>query len=214
MAVLQDMRVLELLASRICHDLISPVGAIGNGLELLEEMGAQVGEEAVKLIGHSSEQASRRLKLFRVCYGAAGADGNLTCDDVLTTARDYLAGSRVSLSWEAAPLKSIPDLPKGTAKVLLNAVLIAVEALVHGGTINVLRECNTLSIQAEGRGAGQRSEAWPALNGDIPTSELSARSIHPHVTRCFADHYGVKIEWEQPSEDRLDMRLTYAIAQT
>ncbi len=208
--VLENLRVMELLASRICHDLISPVGAISNGVELLEEMGAQVGEEAAKLIGHSSEQAARRLRLFRVGYGAAGADANLSCDDILTTLRDYLAGSRAAISWDAAVMKDITGQPRGVPKVLLNLLIVAVENLVHGGTIEVARpEPGRLTILAQGRGAGTREEAWPALKGDVAIDDLTARSIHPYITARFAEHYGVKLGWSQSGEDRLDMSLVY-----
>lgn len=212
MDVMENLRVTELLASRICHDLISPVGAINNGVELLEEMGAQVGEEAVKLIGHSAEQAARRLRLFRICYGAAGADANLSCDDALTTARDYLAGSRVSLSWTVEAMKNVPGAPKGLAKVVLNAVIIAIENLVHGGTIEVGYSDNKINILAQGRGAGQRAEAFPALKGDIAVEELTARSVHPHITGKFAAHYGLRLEWSQSGEDRLDFSVLYTPA--
>jgi histidine phosphotransferase ChpT len=209
MPVMENLRVTELLASRICHDLISPVGAINNGVELLEEMGAQVGEEAVKLIGHSAEQAARRLRLFRICYGAAGADANLSCDDALTTARDYLAGSRVSLSWTAETMKNVPGAPKGLAKVVLNSVIIAIENLVHGGTIEVSHSDNKINILAQGRGAGQRGEAFPALKGEVAADDLTARSVHPYVTGRFAEHYAIKLEWSQSGEDRLDISALY-----
>lgn len=63
-----DLRVLELLASKICHDLVSPVSAINNGVELIEDIGGSVVDEAMKLIGDSATNASRRLRLFRIAY--------------------------------------------------------------------------------------------------------------------------------------------------
>jgi histidine phosphotransferase ChpT len=207
MPVTENLRVMELLASRICHDLISPVGAISNGVELLEEMGAQVGEEAAKLIGHSSEQAARRLRLFRLCYGAAGADTNLSCDDALQIARDYLGGSRVSLSWDAASMKDSTGQQKGLPKVLLNLLIVAIENLVHGGTIEVSKAGNQVKLGAVGRGAGSRVEAWPALKGEVAVDDLTARSVHPYITAKFAEHYGVKLDWSQSGEDKLEMAI-------
>lgn len=212
MSVNLDLRVTELLASRICHDLISPVGAINNGVELLEEMGSQVGEEAIKLIGHSADMASRRLRLFRICYGAAGADSNLSCDDVLTTMRDYVSGSRVSISWVPEKMKSLPGLPKGSAKVLLNMVIIAYESLVHGGSIEISdggENSNKINIVATGRGAGQRDEAWAPLKGEVEIPDLTAKSVHPYVTGQLALHYGVTPSYQQEPDDKLLMSLTY-----
>lgn len=212
MAVLQDLRVMELMASRMCHDLISPVGAINNGIELLAEMGAQIGEEAVKLIGHSAEQASRRLRLFRLCYGAAGADSNLTCDDVLATARDYLIGGRVELVWDAAVMRGA-EVPRGAPKVLLNVVVLALETLVHGGTLTVTHDTDNklIFVRAEGRGAGQRTEAWPALRGEVGVEDLNPRSIHPHVTGRFAEAYDVGLALRQEAEDVLEVELSWAL---
>ncbi len=210
MSVNLDLRVTELLASRICHDLISPVGAINNGVELLEEMGAQVGEEAIKLIGHSADMASRRLRLFRVCYGAAG--DNQSCDDVLTTMRDYVSGSRVSISWLPEKLKNVPGLPQGAAKVLLNMVIIAYESMVHGGSIEVVHggeNTNKINIIATGRGAGVRDESWAPLKGEIQISELTAKSVHPYVTGQLARHYGVTPSYQQEPDDKLLMSLDY-----
>jgi histidine phosphotransferase ChpT len=208
MPVTENLRVMELLASRICHDLISPVGAISNGVELLEEMGAQVGEEAAKLIGHSAEQASRRLRLFRLCYGSAGADTNLSCDDALVIARDYLGGSRVSLSWDAASMKDTTGQTKGLPKVLLNLIIVAIETLVHGGTLEVSKSGNQLKLVAVGRGAGTRDDAWPALKAQVAIDDLTARSIHPYVTARFAEHYGLQLSWIQSGEDRLEMSIS------
>ena len=214
MTVSLDLRVTELLASRICHDLISPVGAINNGVELLEEMGAQVGEEAVKLIGHSADMASRRLRLFRLCYGSAGADANLSADEVLTTMRDYISGSRVSINWAADKMKSAP-LPKGGPKVLLNLVIIAYEALVHGGTIDVALAADNsskISIVATGRGAGQRDEAWAPLHGNAQVADLTAKTVHPYVTGQFAQQYGVQIAHQAVAEDKIELTLEHAAA--
>ena len=77
MTVVLNPRVLELVSSRICHDLVSPVGAINNGVELIQELGEDAGAEAMQLIAASAVQASARLKCFRLAYGAAGTDKNI-----------------------------------------------------------------------------------------------------------------------------------------
>lgn len=210
--VMEDLRVMELLASRICHDIISPVGAINNGVELLEEMGSSIGEEAVKLIGHSADQASRRLKLFRLCYGMAGADAGLTCDDVLVCMRDYVNGSKLSMVWDTPAMKALPVM-KGTPKVLLNAVIIAAEVLVNGGTLEVTTpEAGRLLIVASGRGAGQRPDAEEPLKGAVTVDALTAKSVHPYVTGRFAEQYGVKLVWRVVNDERLELDVLYPCA--
>src|ERR1700679_2040543 len=94
-----ELRVLELLSSKLCHDLVSPVSAINNGVELVEDVGGEVVEEAMKLIGDSAAHASRRLRLFRMAYGRAGDDDNLNVKDVRQVAEQYMSGGKITLSW-------------------------------------------------------------------------------------------------------------------
>ena len=93
-----DIRVVELLCSRLCHELISPVGAINNGVELIEEMGAEMADEAIGLIAHSADQASRRLRLLRLAYGTAGSDKSGLAE-AAQAAEGYFAGSKIKLEW-------------------------------------------------------------------------------------------------------------------
>src|ERR1700727_3175486 len=113
-----DLRALELLASKLCHDLVSPVSAINNGVELIEDIGGSVVDEAMKLIGDSAAHASRRLRLFRMAYGRAGSEDNLGIKDVRQIAEQYLAGGKVTLTWpEGQPAESC-TAHKGALKVM------------------------------------------------------------------------------------------------
>src|SRR5271154_6386398 len=120
-----DMRVMELLASKLCHDLVSPVSAINNGVELIEDIGGSVVEEAMKLIGESAGHASRRLRLFRMAYGRAGSEENLSVRDVRHIAEQYIAGGKVTLNWpEDQPVPALAAL-RGYPKVVLNMIILA-----------------------------------------------------------------------------------------
>src|SRR5277367_2704657 len=94
-----DVQVMELLASKLCHDLVSPISAINNGVELIDDIGGSVVDEAMKLIGDSAGHASRRLRLFRIAYGRAGAEENLPVKEVRQTAEQYLSTGKTILSW-------------------------------------------------------------------------------------------------------------------
>ena len=115
-----DIRVMELLASKICHDLVSPVSAINNGVELIEDIGGSVVDEAMKLIGDSGITASRRLRLFRMAYGRAGSEENLAIKDVRQVAEQYLAGGKVSLEWPEDQPSAELATRRGFVKTLLN----------------------------------------------------------------------------------------------
>jgi histidine phosphotransferase ChpT len=201
-----DIRVVELLASRFCHDLVSPVGAIRNGLELIEEMNEDEdggGEpnpafmgEAIKLIDHSSLQADRRLRVFRLAYGTAGREQKGFAD-VRSAAQGWVEGSRTTLDWPAGVPSDWAAMRTGVAKVLLNTLVLAEESLTHGGTVTVAGEgsqdAGRLTVTAKGRPGALSAEAEAALTGRATPEELTARTIHPYATGRFAETYGVRL---------------------
>lgn len=212
MEVAENIKVMELLASRICHDLISPVNAINNGIELMAEMGGQVGDESFALIAHSAEQSIRRLRLFRLCYGLAGADAGTTPENSVAQMQEYLEGTKVKLAWSEGSAKMLADVPRGFGKVFLNLLVIAAEHLVYGGTLEVTMEPSPLNVKitANGRGAGVKIEAWEPLAGTVNIDNLSAKTVHPYITGRFALQYGHQISWSQPNPDELQITLAAA----
>ncbi|HZH28379.1 MAG TPA: histidine phosphotransferase family protein [Azospirillaceae bacterium] len=165
-----QLRVTELVASRICHDLLSPVTAIGNGVELIEEMGDAFGDEALGLIASSARVAARRLDMFRFAYGAAGQ--SVSMGDAGPVAERYFAETRVALQWGPTP-----DLPEGAARLALLMLLLAEEALPSGGSLRVGGMGRGLSVLATGRKAGLRPEVETAALGGASDEPLSPRSI-------------------------------------
>ncbi len=124
-----------LLCSRVCHDLISPVGAINNGLELLDEGGSDA--EAMDLIRQSARNASARLQFARIAFGAAGSAGMLIdTGDAETVARAYMASEKPEFIWTGARAL----LPKNKVKLLLNLILVANGAIPRGGKLSVTLE--------------------------------------------------------------------------
>lgn len=205
--MLTDIRILELLASKICHDLVSPVGAINNGVELIEDIGGDVVDEAMKLIGTSAAQASWRLKLFRLVYGRAGSESNLTFKDVQETIAAHFSGSKIKLHFGA-------DFPhpdfvatRGALKCLLNLLLLAEESLVYGGDI----QCNHgvgpyalgASLVVAGRNAGLSPAALLALDGTAPVEEITSRTVHAHVAGKFMAMHGFRYAVETPQSEQL-----------
>ena len=127
MTVSIDLRVLHLLCSRLCHDLVGPVGAINNGVELVREFGAGNDEEAMDLVASSASQAAERLKFFRVAYGmAAGTARTVRDAGGLTDA--IIETGRMTLDWPADEGIAATELNEGSIKLLLNMVLLAAEA--------------------------------------------------------------------------------------
>ena len=97
-----DTGILEILSSKICHDLISPIGAVNNGIEFLTEMGPDAGEEVTDLIAFSANQASAKLKAYRMAYGAGGADDSIKPEEVDQAIEDIIsAEGKIKQDWDA-----------------------------------------------------------------------------------------------------------------
>ncbi len=132
MSVAVDFRVLDLLCGRLCHELVSPVGAIANGVELLGEDDPEFVKEAVGLIGQSARRAGQRLQFYRFAYGTAGTGEHATIDGAALAA-GLLEGGKVQCAW--AP--EIARLPVPWQRLACNMVVIAAEMLPRGGAVLV-----------------------------------------------------------------------------
>lgn len=189
--------VMDLLCSRLCHDLISPVGAINNGVELIEDLGEDMAGEAIGLIAQSGRRAAGRLRCYRLCYGAAGAQSTVGLDEARDIGAGYLEGGKATLVWNVRTDWGVDGPPAGTVKVLLNLLVVADEALSQGGVISVQVDDGpagrVISIRAEGINAGLREHQDAALDGTVETENLNARTIQAYVTGLFARRFGMAI---------------------
>ncbi len=207
-----DPYVLELMASRICHDVISPAGAINNGLELLQEMGLEGGGEAIGLIAKSADQANRRLRLFRYAYGAAGSKDLVDAKDLRRTAFEYLEGGRAVLEWpENALMAPIGGaFPRGFMKALLNLVVLGAEMVTKAGLIKVGQPkmgAYPVEIGISGEGAAFREGMEAALQGTIEPENLDARLVHAYITGALIRHYGLKLATQKAPDGKVTFSL-------
>ena len=191
-----DLRVSELICSRLCHELVSPVGAINNGIELIEDLGDEMAGEAMGLIRQSGLRAASVLALYRLAYGAAGASASSRLDETRDIAERYLSYGKSRLAW-SIPKDAGHDLPAGTSKLILNLIVLAEEALTYGGTVTVALPGaagpRALAVTALGDRAGLHESVLRALSADVATSTLTPRTVHPYVTGLFARDYGLPI---------------------
>ncbi len=213
--MLVDTRVLELLSSRLCHDLISPVSAVNNGVELINDIGNSVVDEAMKLIGDSAQVTARRLRLFRLAYGRAGSEAGLAISSVRQTVLVYAEGSRVAMTWpDNAPDEAFAA-HRGALKALVNATLFAEELLPYGGTLEITASQGTEStatpmcrIILSGRRGPSLSPFTEALDGSLPVDDLTPRTIQPYVTGLFARAFGLDVVLRPVEPERVDLVLT------
>jgi histidine phosphotransferase ChpT len=182
-SALNDLDFAALLVSRVCHDLVSPVGAVVNGLEVLEdETDLAMRADALRLVAASAEQAAARLQFARIAFGAAGSAGaELDLAEVGRIMSGLLKGGKVELVWEAQAV----NWPKDWAKLLMNAVLVGADSLPRGGKVHVDTTDNGLgpkfAIRARGTIARLTPEVERALAGE-PVGALDGRSIQPYLT--------------------------------
>jgi histidine phosphotransferase ChpT len=205
-------RVLELMASRICHDLVSPVGAINNGVELLAEMGADAGEEAMLLIASSAMQASIRLKCFRLAYGAAGTDRNIGITEVRDAFIDWLKAGHIQAEFEPNLGARFSMPPRGFFKCLLNVMILAEECSRGEGKIfiSALEDNTGIKVLATGHHVGFRDGGEAALKGDTSPDDLDPRMVHAYLTGKFAEFFGLKISHQaQPDFGRLEFQISF-----
>ncbi|WP_371347143.1 histidine phosphotransferase ChpT [Ancylobacter sp. IITR112] len=194
---LDKLDLAALLCSRVCHDVISPVGAIVNGLEVLEdEDDPAMKSFALDLIAKSARQASARLQFARLAFGAAGSAGaQIDTGDAEKVARGFLEDDRTSLNWQLPRVLA----PKNKVKLLLNLLVVATSTIPRGGRIGV--EENGAGEEGGFRliTQGSHSRIPPhlvALLAGHPAEEgasLDAHAIQPHYTGLLARATGYAI---------------------
>ena len=188
------LELAALLCSRVCHDLISPVGAIVNGLEVLDDNPKPEDREfALDLIRKSAKTASARLQFCRLAFGAAGSAGaQIDTGDAENMARGHLEDNKTKITWN--PQRVL--LPKNKVKLLLNMLVIAQQTIPRGGVL-------TVDSVGEGEGAGFRVTAT-GLNARMPqniadmlsmgnTGAVDAHAVQPYYTRLLAQTCGLKV---------------------
>ena len=205
-----DSTILEILASRICHDLISPVGAVNNGVEFLQEdMGGGDTSDAIELIAMSAQSAGARLQAFRLAYGAGGRDTTVKPADVHKTFDALLvAEGKIKQDWNPDALFAGAELEEGFSKLLMCALILAQEALPKGGTVSVTRDGDAALITAKGPDAMVRPLVEKALNRTLDISVVEPRLVHPYVIGILAPQYGYAITIAEASPEKIVFRLS------
>lgn len=195
----------SLLCSRLCHDLMSPVGALNNGIELLaDETDPDMREKCLELLGDSARATANKLKFFRLAFGAAGGFAEEIDTREAQAALEGLFGAdgRIELGWVVGDDK----LPKGAVKLLLNLALLAGDALVRGGRLDVGAERANGEIEIAVRAEGPRILLDPALRETLASGgsgALEPRATGAWLAHSLAAQAGGSIRLSDPSSDVL-----------
>ncbi len=200
-----QLELASLLCSRLCHDLLSPVGALTNGLELLaDERDAEMRQRCFELLEQSARISADKLKFFRLAFGAAGGFGESVPVDEAKAVTEALVGDakRVTLNWAL----TADRMPKGAVKVMLNFAQIGLDALVRGGTLDVGAESRNGASEIVVRAAGPRiafdETIGRALENRLDPGELSSRTAAAHMLALLAKQAGGGLQFMR-SDDAL-----------
>jgi len=199
---LDPLDLAALLCSRVCHDLISPVGAVVNGMEVLEDTSDESTKTfALDLIKKSANQASARLQFCRLAFGAAGSAGaTIDLGDAESVARGFIEDDKMKLGWGFARVL----LPKNRVKLLLNLLLLTSQMIPRGGTLDVapIGEGDTMGFRLIATGPHARFQAaTPHLvTGEGGEHPVDAHGIQPFYTGLLARACGLKVEMGQDAD--------------
>jgi histidine phosphotransferase ChpT len=181
---MNEIEFSALMVSRVCHDLVGPLGAVVNGLEVLEdERDAAMREDALKLVASSANQALARIQFMRIAFGAAGSAGaELDLNEVGRLVSGLLDGGKVTLEW------NVPQAhwAKNWAKLLMNATLLGADCLPRGGTVRVEASADPATPRFKVFATGSHVRLSPdverVLRGEQLAEGVDARGIQPFLT--------------------------------
>jgi histidine phosphotransferase ChpT len=196
----------SLLCSRLCHDLMSPVGALNNGIELMaDEQDPEMRDKCLELLGESARASANKLKFFRLAFGAAGGFGDSIDTREAQAALEGIFGRerRIELGW----MVSGDKLPKGAIKLLLNLALLAGDALVRGGRLDVGAESSDDMLELVIRAEGPRILLDPALRDTLlhgqANSTVEPRAAGAWLAHSLAAEAGGSIQLSDPAAETL-----------
>ncbi|WP_188055561.1 histidine phosphotransferase family protein [Sphingosinithalassobacter sp. CS137] len=196
----------SLLCSRLCHDLLSPVGALNNGLELLaDEHDPEMRARCLELLGESARASANKLKFFRLAFGAAGGFGETVDTREAHAAIEGLFGDnhRVKVGW----LIEHATLPKQAIKVLLNLALIGGDALIRGGQLDIGAEVVDGQVEIVVRADGPRIVLDPelrvALTGGSDEVPVTPRAAAAYLVHELVDQGGGDLQVSPPDAEVL-----------
>jgi histidine phosphotransferase ChpT len=182
-----DMRVSELLASRLCHDLAGPIAAIGNGAELLDDDDPDFVRQAATLIGGSAGTASKRLQLFRYVYGFSA--GAVAGPPPHVIAAEYFADGPIAFDYPDA----VRQLDPAWQRLGCGLLIVASEAMPRGGNLALVADADSVAVAAICEGVGPSTEVADALTLRAPVEALTSRTVGAYFTGLLAQLLGRRL---------------------
>lgn len=194
----------EIISSAICHDVLSPVGAVESGIEFMEEMGTS--DEAISLITKSAIAASAKLQLLRAAWGGMGASSSFTVKSAYDRIQAVLdLDGRIEQDWH--PKDLVRWQGHGAGKALLLSLMIAKDCLPRGGVIRASQKVDEILIEASGERAALRPHIYDAIMIKTAPSDLPPDAAHAAIAGILLHQHGFSLEPCAHMEDRVAFSL-------
>lgn len=179
-----------LLGSRLCHDLISPVGAIGNGLELLSMAGGATvtRRDEMQLVSDSVAQAQARIRFYRVAFGTSRDDQAMGSPELADTLAGVYGAGRLQVAWDVAG-----EVARPAARLAYLMVLCVEAALARGGQVTVTRDRRHWRVAGSGPRVRDLAPFWALLRGGACDADLTPERVQFPLLQVQAATMGVRI---------------------
>lgn len=216
--MLADVRMAELLCTRLCHDLTGPIGAVHNGAEFLNEEGAGVQSQVTDLIISSAHSAVARLQFYRVAYGQVKDQGEAPLAERKKMAADFFSDSKITLDWpDSHTDASGVSVSLKMLRLIYNLLIVASSALIRGGTIAVRigqNEEGARHVQVRATAAMVKWEAHTTtiLTTDVGVEHADSKTVQAFLTRRLCDELGAELHiFTAEQEVQLDIIQRYSV---
>lgn len=194
--MIDQIKLIELMSARMCHDLAGPIGAVNNSIEFFEEDNPDIKTKALEIIKSSSAESVLRLKFFRQAYGVLN-DKETSVDEVQELIREFIGKTKVTLDWNNSNIKVIHS---SIAKIILNFTIIALSSMIYGGIIEIHQSDNLLRIKFNGKNLIFSEETKDLLLGDLSKVTLNSSNIQTYFTHKLILNYNHKLSLEKDSD--------------
>ncbi len=206
-SMIEELRMAELLCTRLCHDLTGPIGAVNNGAEFLSEEGFNMQNQAVDLIVSSAFSAVSRLQFYRMAYGRVKDHGEASLADKKKMTEDYFAGTKIVLDWpdEYTDAAGV-SISLKMVRLIFNLMILASGALLRGGTVSVKIAPGEagekrIEVRAFGPAVKWEAESSAILNTSVDAQEqMTPKNVQLYLTRRLGDELGVRLTIDAGTE--------------
>lgn len=192
--------LIDLIGSRICHDLISPIGAIGNGVELLT-MGNETNGPEIDLIAESVDNANARIRFFRIAYGTSAATQSTGSAEISAILKDHTHGGKIVIEWQPNG-----DFPRPNVKLVFLLIQCFETAMPWGGKITISQIGNQWAIYGQAQKMNIDASLWGRLTSSEPNNDISAAQVQFALAPLAAKAIGQQLNIEN-SENSIRIRF-------